>query len=212
MNVRAETNKKFSFNATRECKKPPISPSNKTLYKQYNIYTHFGAWKIYDINGDGWCDWVRGGNEGYRTDMDEPKMHDFIYLGTSSGWRYFDHLTTKKNSDIKIINHLDRDVISANDRAITFIEPIAVYAEAEAKPYIVVIVRYDAPAPPPDRNDIMVYRWDDQLDKLVQVSKKATTEVVDFLHEQLCKEPSALRTEFDSPFLISQGTLCYPRK
>src|SRR6476620_2764750 len=86
----SEDIKNLSFKPSVSCKKSPISPPKKILSKSYKTYIFAGNWSIFDINGDGWCDWVRGGNEGYRLDEEDPPLREFIYLGTAKGWRHFD--------------------------------------------------------------------------------------------------------------------------
>lgn len=208
----AETNAELSFNTFKACRMPPISPSKKLLARQYKTYIYAGNWKIFDINGDGWCDWVRGGHQGYRTDNEEPPMRDFIYIGTGKGWRHFDQQKNDQNSERKFGDWRNQNILFGSDTALAFYQPIAIYRNGQAKPYVVSVSRYDAPAPPPDRDAIQVFRWDDQMDKLVYVPEVERTLVVDFLHDQLCKYPAALLAEGGEPFMIAQGELCHPKQ
>ena len=202
----------FSFAPSVSCKKSPVSPPKKILNKSYKTYIFAGNWSIFDINGDGWCDWVRGGNEGYRTDEEEPPLREFIYLGTAKGWRNFDQKNAKLHSSTFEPEIGKTVVLPGSAAALNFVEPIPVYVKGKAKPYIVTVVRFDAPAPPPDRENIMVFQWDEELDKLHIVSDKERTSIIEFLHEKLCGKRPELTIYGHSPFLLSQGNLCFPRE
>jgi hypothetical protein len=202
----------LSFMPFKTCKKPPVSPSNKLLKRGYKTYIYAGSWAIFDINGDGWCDWVRGGNEGYRSDQEYPPLREFIYLGTAKGWRHFDQPKDKKNLKIDIGGSGVSTVLSGDYAALNFVEPIPIYSKWQSKPYIATVIRYDAPAPPPSRESIDVYQWNDAFDKLHKVPEKDRLVIVNFLHDKLCKHPAELLSDGDSPFLLAQGELCYPRQ
>jgi len=208
----AEDLNDLSFKPFFACKKPPNSPSKKLLNRWYKTYIPAGTWEIFDINGDGWCDWVRGGNEGYRTDEEEPRLREFIYLGTAKGWRHFDKNNIPFDFKAAGYKSYEAPVIFGEYSANGFVEPIAIYSKGKNKPYIVAVYRGDAPAPPPDREYINVYKWDDELDKLRKVSEIDRLNIVDFLHEKLCKDRPELNSYGDSPFLLSQGNLCFPRE
>ena len=96
--------------------------------------------------------------------------------------------------------------------AINFVEPIAIYSKERRKPYVVAVFRWDAPAPPPNREKINVFQWDDALDKLRKIPEKERLKILDFLHEMLCKDHPKLKSYGDAPFLLSQGDLCFPRE
>jgi hypothetical protein len=202
----------LSFKPFTVCKMAPISPPQKILKKSYKTYIFPGNWSIFDINGDGWCDWVRGGNEGYRSDEEYPPLREFIYLGTAKGWRYFDQKKVKLQSRIVEPEIGKTVVLPGSAAALNFVEPIAIYAKGKARPYIVTVVRFDAPAPPPDRKNIMVFKWNEELDKLQIVSEGERKLMIGFLHEKLCKDRPELTIYGDSPFLLAQGDLCFPRE
>ena len=208
----AEELSEFSFKPFVACKKPPASPPKKLLERWYKTYMYAGSWEIFDINGDGWCDWVRGGNEGYRSDQEEPPLREFIYLGTARGWRHFDKKNIKFDSEAAGYGPYETVVLFGNYSASNFVEPIAIYSKRRKKPYVVAVTRWDAPAPPPDRDYINVFQWDDELDKLRKVPEKDRLGIVDFLHKKLCKDRPELKSYGDSPFLLSQGNLCFPRE
>ena len=210
INAGLATGAELSFAALKICKKSPVSVPNELFHKHYKIYTAFGDWKIFDINGDGWCDWIRGGHEGYRTDIDSPPMRDFIYLGTPNGWRYFDKNEIGEMSQGDIDDDKKEKVLSKDYNALNFYQPLAIYKNGDIKPYIVSVIRYDAPAPPPNRENINVYQWDDRIDKLRKVSSGNRNLIINFLHDQLCKNPPALM-DGDGPFIITMGDLCTPR-
>jgi hypothetical protein len=202
----------LSFKPFVACKKPPISPSKKLLERWYKTYVFAGNWEIFDINGDGWCDWVRGGNEGYRSDQESPPLREFIYIGTAKGWRQFDKKNIEFDSEAAGYGPYETVVLSGSYSASNLVEPIAIYSQGRRKPYVVAVTRWDAPAPPPDREYINVFQWDDELDKLRKVPEKDRLRIVDFLHEKLCKDRPELTIYGDSPFLLAQGDLCFPRE
>ncbi len=207
----AESLAELSFKPFMACKKPPASPSQKLLGRWYKTYMYAGSWEIFDINGDGWCDWVRGGNEGYRSDQEEPPLREFIYLGTDKGWRRFDKKNIEFDAKAEGYDSFETVVLFGHYSASNFVEPIAIYSKGRRKPYVVAVTRWDAPAPPPDREKINVFQWDDELDKLRKVPEEDRLRIVDFLHEKLCKDHPDLKSYGDSPFLLSQGDLCFPR-
>lgn len=207
MNVYADNASDLSFVPFQICKKPPSSPPKKLLDRRYKIYMQVGNWAIFDINGDGWCDWVRGGHEGCSKDNEDPPMRDFIYLGTSNGWRHFDQAKPDEKSKNKIVEKNEENVLSQQHNALNFYQPIAIYRKGKTKPYIATVVRYDAPAPPPNRNQIDVYRWSDQIDKLLVVSEKERDMVIDFLRKKFCMYPPTSINGEDR-FILAMGNLC----
>lgn len=106
----------LSFKPVVACKRPPSAPPKKILERFYKTYIPAGRWSIFDINGDGWCDWVRGGNEGYRSDEEYPHLQDFIYLGTAKGWRHFDKKYAKLQS-LTVEPELGKTVVLPGDAA-----------------------------------------------------------------------------------------------
>lgn len=150
----AEDLDELSFKPFVACKKPPVSPPRKLLSRWYKTYMYAGSWEIFDINGDGWCDWIRGGNEGYRSDQESPPLREFIYLGTGKGWRQFDKKNIEFDSEAAGYGPYETVVLFGHFSAISFVEPIAIYSKRQRKPYVVAVFRWDAPAPPPDREYI----------------------------------------------------------
>ena len=208
----AENITDLSFKPFEVCKKPPISPSKKLSKRGYKTYMYAGSRAIFDINGDGWCDWVRGGNEEYRSDQEFPPLGEFIYLGTAKGWRHFDNEKLEVDSELVGYGKCEIVVLSGDYAALNFVEPIAIYKKGKSKPYVVAVVRFDAPAPPPNREGINVFQWNDELDKLYRVAGKDQLKIIDFLHEKLCKDQPELMFYGDAPFLLSRGDLCFQRK
>jgi hypothetical protein len=198
----------LSFTPFKVCKKLPKAPPAKLLKKTYKTYIDVGDWSIFDINGDGWCDWVRAGNEGHRTDQEEPPIRELIYLGTPKGWRYSEQSEIYKT--LRAIDRagVDNGYLPGDAPAFNFFQPVVIYSSTQEKPYIAVVGRNDAPAPPPDREDINVLQWDDRFDKLRYVSEESWAMVVDFLQRELCKNPPALLDETHSPLMMAQGDLC----
>lgn len=211
INAHAELKSGLSFIPFQICKRAPVSPSKTLLNRGYKIYMQVGSWAIFDINGDGWCDWIRGGHEGYRTDNEDPPMREFIYLGSSKGWRHFDQAKIDEKSKANISGFNMQNMLSKHHSALNFYQPIAVYRKGQAQPYIATVVRNDAPAPPPNRDQIDVYQWSDQMDKLLIVSDKERGMIIDFLEGQLCKYPPALM-DGEGRFIISMGDLCISNK
>lgn len=208
----AENLTELSLVPFETCKKSPVSPSKKLLSRWYKTYMYAGSWETFDINGDGWCDWVRGGNEGYRSDQEDPPLREFIYLGTAKGWRHFDKKKIEVDSETAGYGRYEVVVLSDHYPAVNFVEPIPIYRKGTRKPYIVAVIRLDAPAPPPNRENINVFQWNDELDKLHRVPENDRLGIVDFLHEKLCKAHPELLSYGDSPFLLTQGDLCFPRQ
>jgi hypothetical protein len=202
---------KYSFETENQCKRSLGLPPENLFVKSYKIYTYPGPWTIFDINGDGWCDWVRGGYEGYRLDQEDPAMKDFIYLGTSKGWRYYDSPKNTKNLTSDEIWKLNDGSLFSAAGANQFFEPIPVYVNNERKPYVVTAVRYDAPAPPPGYDRIYVTRWDDKHDGLTSVPDEEKKAVWEFLRMKLC---NGLRDDYEKihgPRIITLGPLCEKR-
>jgi hypothetical protein len=198
----------LSFTPFKVCKKPPKAPPAKLLKKTYKTYIDVGDWSVFDINGDGWCDWVRAGNEGHRTDQEEPPIRELIYLGTPKGWRYCEQSEVYKALWAIDRAGVDNGYLPGDAPAFNFFQPVVIYSSTQEKPYIAVVGRNDAPAPPPDRDDINVLQWDDRFDKLRYVSEESWAMVVEFLQRELCKNPPALLDETHSPLMMAQGDLC----
>jgi hypothetical protein len=177
----------LSFSPLQNCKMSPKAPPKNLLEKAYKIYNNVEHWQTVDINGDGWCDWIRGGYEGYRTDQEDPPMREFIYLGTSNGWReiaqseaYRKALKGKSRSETK-------GLMLPYIEAFNFNQPIFVYSSARSAPYVVVTSRPDAPAPYPEIEDILVMRWDGAYDLLRFVEEPERRKVIAFTKHEICK-------------------------
>lgn len=198
----------YSLQQKLPCQMSPKAPPKSIFSKSYKIYTYPGPWTIVDINGDGWCDWVRGGHEGYRTDEEEPVLQDFIYLGTSRGWRNYNSPKNSDNFTKYKIWEMKSDYLLRSSKAVSFYEPIPVYINDERKPYMVTAIRYDAPAPPPDYDKVLVTRWDGDQDALREVSSKEKEAVWSFLRKALCNRPRDSYEKVYGPRIITLGTLC----
>lgn len=207
LQAQAEKSTEFSFEKNNICKNPARSIPVSILNKKYKTYYTMGVWKILDINGDGWCDWVRGGYEGYRTDQEEAPMDEFIYLGTQRGWRHFGLPKIYNNSLKKYAARIDSGYLGGSASATAFFQPIVIYAKSQSKPYIATVFRPDGPAPWPDQGDIKVLQWDDHFDKLKYVDEPIRLMVVEFLQRELCKKNPSI-TEDGFPLLVSQKNLC----
>ena len=207
LQAQAENLSELSFKINKTCKKPPRSIPTSVLNKTYKTYYTVGEWIILDINGDGWCDWVRGGYEGYRTDQEEASMDEFIYLGTQRGWRNFGLPKIYNKSLKKYMARIDPGYLGGSASATAFFQPIAIYAKNHSKPYIATVFRPDGPAPWPDQEDIKVFQWDDHFDKLRYVDEPVRLMIVEFLQGELCKTTPAV-AEDGFPFLVSHGNLC----
>jgi hypothetical protein len=187
---------------------PPKAPPKNLFLKSYKIYTYPGPWDVFDINGDGWCDWVRGGHEGYRTDEEEPVLRDFIYLGTSRGWKNYDSPKNAGKFSKYEIWEMKYIYLIGDSRAVSFYEPIPVYINNERKPYVVTSIRYDAPAPPPGYEKILVTRWDDDQEALREVSDREKEDIWRFLRKTLCNRPRDNYEIVNGPRMITLGALC----
>lgn len=200
---------RYSLRPDSDCRASPKAPPKSFFLRSYRTYTYPGPWSVFDINGDGWCDWVRGGYEGHSKDQEEPVLKDFIYLGTSSGWRYYDSPPRKKNLNRDQVWELEKYYLFGESKALNFFEPVPVYKHEDSTPYIVTAIRFDAPAPPPDYDHTYVTRWDRELDGLKEVSSEEKNSVLVFLRRALCiKHPSDLYRKYYGPLMIAQGELC----
>lgn len=201
----------YSLEAASQCKRPLKSPPRNLFVKSYKIYTYPGPWTIFDINGDGWCDWIRSGYEGYRLDQEDPAMKDFIYLGTSKSWRYYDSPKNIENLTSDEIWKLNDRSLFSDAGANQFYEPIPIYVNNERKPYVVTAIRYDAPAPPPGYDRIYVTRWDDEHDGLTAVPDEEKKAVWQFLRIRICKGLGDDYEKVHGPRIITLGPLCQNR-
>jgi len=198
----------YSLRQKNSCQMSPKAPPKSVFSKSYKIYTYPGPWTIVDINGDGWCDWVRGGHEGYRTDEEEPVLREFIYLGTSRGWRNYASPKNPDNLNGYKIWEMKRDYLLGSSRAVSFYEPIPVYINDEKKPYMITVIRYDAPAPPPDYDQVLITRWDNGKDALKEVSGEEKEAIWNFLRKTLCNRPRDDYEKVHGPRIITLGALC----
>jgi hypothetical protein len=192
------------------CKLSPKAPSKSVLEKNYRTYMPVGIWHIFDINGDGLCDWIRNGREGFRYDIDVVPMIEMIYLGTSSGWRKFETRSKSQAMNNKM-EEVDRTLVRGFGDAIGFYQPFPVYRKGYGKPFVVVVERIDGPAPPPDTNKIDVLEWDDDFDSLRVVNGEGRENVVRFLRSSFCGR--AQIPEYDGvTLIIASGNLCDGKK
>jgi hypothetical protein len=196
----------LSFNPIKKCKISPTAPPANLLERTYKIYNNLEAWKILDINGDSWCDWVRGGYEGSREDQDGPPMRDFIYLGTPNGWReiaqsgaYKDILKRKNRAETK-------GLMLPYIEAFNFYQPLFIYSSIHSAPYVLTASRPDGPAPYPEVEDIFVMRWDSTYDLLRFVGEVERRQVIAFTKFAVCK--SGKTSLNDGRTLIIKDGLC----
>lgn len=209
LNSYSQNTSTYSLDKKVDCRVPPKSPPRKLLSKSYKIYTYPGPWTVFDINGDGWCDWVRGGYEGYRLDQEEPAVKDFIYLGGSTGWRYYQSPKNVAHLNFDERWKLKEHSLFSDAGAVAFYEPIPVYLNNERKPYVVTAIRYDAPAPPPGYDRILITRWSDDYDGLKEVPDEEKKVIWNFLKKDLCNRPRDDYEILYGPRIIKRGTLCH---
>ena len=189
------------------CKSPPKKFSSIIQKKAYKTYYPAGEWQVFDINGDGWCDRIRGGYEGHRKDQELPPMHEFIYLGKKSGWLSFINFYSYKISIGKIKAENIDGYVTGDSWAAGFFEPIAIYADDEPIPYVATVFRPDGPAPPPDREKIFVYQWDSNAGMLHSVDSAKKLLIVNFFRTNACGDNPKIK--FDGyPTMLSAGSLC----
>lgn len=196
----------FSLIPYEKCKHSPRSPSKSMLQKSYRTYISVGYWHVFDINGDGWCDWIRNGRQGHRFDVDSVPMIEMIYLGTPAGWRTFE---MKHSIDLRLVSldSIDQIHLHGFAEAYGFYQPIPVYRKHYKKPLVVAVSRIDAPAPPPDIESINVFEWDDDTDNLRYVQGQLRNELLGFLKEKYCKSTQIPRYDGEE-LVVALGDLC----
>jgi hypothetical protein len=179
------------------CKTPPKAPPSKLLDKGYhgNFSTGSNAPFIHDvdINGDGWCDWVSIAAQPPHRDRVEwaqPLMKDFIFLGGKTGWRYFGN---KKAIRAYFTEHQVGDPwpYDNDDEVTAFVSPMFIYSKGDLRPYVSTISinqdTYDA-----QEEDVLVHRWNDSLDTLIDVNEHDRSIVIRFLRTQFCGKKESL--------------------
>lgn len=206
LNKGSHANEVFSFAPYFKCKLPPRFPSSSVLGRQYQTYISVGKWHIYDINGDGWCDWVRNGRQGYRSDIEVAPMSEMIYLGTPTGWRNFETMKNPRFIEDPLDSVRKIHLWGFGD-AYGFYQPIPIYRKGLRKPFVVAVSRIDAPAPPPNIESIDVLEWDDDTDNLRYVSGARKDEVINFLKISYCNRPSLPLYDGEES-MIAMGDLC----
>lgn len=206
----AYSGENFSLAPYVKCVVPPHSPSSLMLGKQYQTYISVGKWHIFDINGDGWCDWVRNGWQGYRSDVDVVPMIEMIYLGTPTGWRHFE-TKGKSQAAMDPFDSIDKIHLRGFAEAYGFYQPIPIYRKSSRKPLVVTVSRMDAPAPPPDINSINILEWDDDTDNLRYISGNKREDVIGFLKENYCNASSLPKYDGEELMMVL-GNLCEEKR
>jgi hypothetical protein len=185
--VLAKSPERFSFEPLQKCMLSGRPPPKALLTKRYKIYTGLEKWRLKDINGDGICDWIRGGYEGYRTDQEAPPVGEFIYLGTSTGWRKIAQSKRHIREQGREDRVATRGVLEPYVEAYNFYAPVFIYSPNRRAPYVLSLSRPDAPAPAPGIDDVLVMRWDDSYDLLRFISENERLAVLGFAKIEVCK-------------------------
>ena len=178
----------LSLTPPRDCKKSPKKPPFNLIHKNYRAYeigSNYPFINSVDINGDGWCDWVSmSAGPPHRGDIDEPTMVDFIFLGTSMGWRKFGNMK-KFLSDRSELTSPSVGWLAPNVPASGFIFPTFVYSTKNFIPFFVTLSSNEDIAPS-SINDISVLQWDNTFDMARNVSNIDKKIVIKFLKNKLC--------------------------
>ncbi|MRW87197.1 hypothetical protein GJ698_24310 [Pseudoduganella sp. FT26W] len=185
----------LSLTPARACLAPPGNPG-KLLNQVYpNASTAGNAPFSHqlDINGDGWCDWVSTAAQPPHRDgvaLEQPRLKDFIFLGSKSGWRRFGNQQAIRSFYDQ--QHFDQPPPYDGEFEVSaFVSPLLIYAKDEPRPYVATISIsqdvLDATA-----EDVVVYRWHDGFDTLLQVGKPERSKVVQFLQVQYCGKKLSL--------------------
>jgi hypothetical protein len=179
------------------CKAPPKAPPGKLLSKGYygNFSTGSNAPFVHDvdINGDGWCDWISiAAQPPHREGVEwgQPLMKDFIFLGQKAGWRYFGN---KKPIRAFIAEHKFGEPYPYDgDSEVThFVSPMFIYTQGDLRPYVSAIsIAQDVLDA--TEEDVMVYRWNDAFDTLLDVNDHDRSVVIRFLRMQFCGKKESL--------------------
>lgn len=179
----------LSLTSTQPCKTPPKAPPYKLLHKKYQTYsipTNAPFDHTVDINGDGWCDWVSRPSElPYQSDMDEPPMEDFIFLGTPTGWRKFGNMK-KFRSDTSGLNR-EGGWLSPDSSAFGFLDVRFIYANGNPVPYVVILAPIFDNRFPLRMEDIGVLQWNNTFDMLHDVNNEVKNTIIEFLRKQNCE-------------------------
>jgi len=181
-NVQAVTNKQgqtknfeleyeFTFQPLTPCKIPKKNPPLEFFDKKYNIrgleegYTP--DWLIFDINGDGICDWVREAVEWTIYDQEVMTRKNSIILGTLTGWKKW-----------KPVNYKDQ-----------FDSPIGVivYRKNVRRPIIINYSTINERNPSIDLSSFEAFQWNDEIQDLSSIDDELFKRVIDFLKNELCR-------------------------
>jgi hypothetical protein len=167
-------------------KAPPASVLNK-IYPGFSTTTNPPFRHDVDITGDGWCDWVSSAAQPPHRNgvaLDQPLMKDFIFVGSMSGWRRFGNQKAMR----AFVDQHDADQpgpYRGDAEVSAFVSPLFIYAKGELRPYVAAISIgqdvLDARA-----EDVVVYRWNDEFDALLQVGEQERTTVLQFLQMHYC--------------------------
>jgi hypothetical protein len=166
-------------------KKPPP----QKYYKGFSTLSNYPLINNHDINGDGICDWIGTGalaphRDGYL--WDEPELRDFIFLGTSSGWRRFGNMKKIDEYMRKFVHGSDFPLFP-HTQVSEFIDPIFIYQSNEPVPFVITLdMQTDLLESKED--DISISQWNKNLDTLIAVKKTVRQQIINFLSKKLCKE------------------------
>jgi hypothetical protein len=167
------------------------------LHKDYNAYgttSNYPFEDTVDINGDGWCDWISmAARAPHRGDIEEPKIGEFIFLGTKTGWRKFGD-TTKFLLDRSELTAPSSGWVPPFSGVAGFIFPTFVYSKKETAPYFAALSSVEDIAPS-SAKDINVFKWSDVFDMPRTVSANDRKTIIMFLRSKLCGTPKTISAE-----------------
>ena len=188
----------FSFTPPALCKKPPKEPPKRLLNKRYMVGGYENGfvpdWYRVDLNGDGICDWLRGGIEQSRYDQEAPTAEGSIFLGTPKGWRYWKP-TNVKFLPGQFFNPLAAVVYMGNDPRAMVVD----YGTLNASDLYV------------DASAFTVIQWSERYGALRSVDATTTKQVLAFLKRELCVKKtnySVSEGVTDRITMKGPGTLC----
>jgi hypothetical protein len=170
------------------CKKPPKAPPYRLMNKEFraaNTNTNDPFDHTYDINGDGWCDWISiAARPPHRTDLDEPEMQDFILLGNKNGWRKFG--ASRKHAYERGEASDTGSWLGPTARASSLIKPVFVYSTKRREPYVVAL-SLNNDILEPILEDVSAFNWDPNFDMLRGTAVAEKKVVIQYLRKTLCE-------------------------
>lgn len=195
----------LSLMPSKTCQKPPKAPPHMLMhmsYKAYETVSNDPFDDTIDINGDGWCDWISiAAGQSHSNDIDNPKIGDFIFLGTKTGWKRFANIEKHGINRSDSVNLPDWLTPATHGYLINatspgwlapdmpasnfFIFPTIIYSKKGEIPYLAVLGSLDYIVPA-KLSDIGVYQWDNTVDMPRGVSDKDRKIVIQFLQVKFC--------------------------